>query len=140
MSWPKPINPFRYFHSSPEVIRLVTMMCTRFKLLLGNVDDLLVERGIDICLETVRHWWNRLGPMLATDIRRQRVVTDAGFRQWRRHFDEVSVKINSKTHCLWRAVDYEVRFSSPAPRRNATIPQRWRLSGRRRSATALRLD
>lgn len=100
MSWPKPINPFRYFHLSPEVIRLVTMMCTRFKLLLGNVDDLLVERGIDICLETVRHWWNRLGPMLATDIRRQRVATDAGFRQWRRHFDEVSVKINGKTHCL----------------------------------------
>ncbi len=55
MSWPKPINPFRYFHASPEVIRLVTMMCTRCKLLLGNVEDLLVERGIDICFETVRH-------------------------------------------------------------------------------------
>ena len=34
---------------------------------------LLFERGIDICHETVRHWWNRVGPMFAGDIRRQRV-------------------------------------------------------------------
>jgi len=27
----KPANPFRYSHSSPEVIRLVVMMCIRFR-------------------------------------------------------------------------------------------------------------
>jgi len=31
------------------------------------------ERGIDICDETVHHWWNRFGPMFAGDIRRQRM-------------------------------------------------------------------
>lgn len=66
-------NPFRYFHSSPEVIRLVVMMYVRFPLSLRNVEDLLFERGIDICHETVRLWWNRFGPMFAADIRRQRV-------------------------------------------------------------------
>lgn len=30
-----------------------------------------------------------------------------GFRQWRWHLDEVYVKINGKTHSLWRAVDQE---------------------------------
>lgn len=44
-------NPFRYFHSSPEAIRLVMMMYLRFPLRLRNVEDLLFERGIDLCHE-----------------------------------------------------------------------------------------
>lgn len=35
----KPASPFRYFNSSPEVIRLV-MMYVRFPLSLHNVEDL----------------------------------------------------------------------------------------------------
>ncbi len=52
-------NPFRYFNSSPEVIRLTVMMYIRYPLSLRQVEDLLFERGIDICHETVRFWWNR---------------------------------------------------------------------------------
>jgi len=48
------ISPFRYFNSSPEVIRLVVMMQARYPLSLRNVEDLLAERGIDISHETVR--------------------------------------------------------------------------------------
>jgi putative transposase len=96
MSKPKSDNPFRYFHSSPEVIRLVVMMYVRFPLSLRNVEDLLFERGIDICHETVRHWWNRFGPMFAADIRRRRVNHMRGFRHWRWHLDEVFVKINGE--------------------------------------------
>ena len=44
----RPANPFRYFNSSPEVIRLVVMMYVRYPLSLCNVEDLLFERGIDI--------------------------------------------------------------------------------------------
>ena len=40
-------NRFRYFNSSPEVIRLVVMMYVRYPLSLRNVEDLLAERGID---------------------------------------------------------------------------------------------
>jgi putative transposase len=100
-------NPFRYFNSSPEIIRLVVMMYVRFPLSLRNVEDLLFERGIDICHETVRFSWNRFGPLFAADIRRQRVNAMRGFRQWRWHLDEVFVKINGERHCLWRAVDHE---------------------------------
>jgi putative transposase len=102
-----PPSPFRRFNSSPEVIRLVVMMYVRFPLSLRNVEDLLFERGIDICHETVRMWWNRFGPMFAADIRRQRVSRMRGFRQWRWHLDEVFVKINGERHYLWRAVDHE---------------------------------
>ena len=95
----KPASPFRYFNSSPEVIRLVVMMYVRFPLSLRNVEDFLFERGIDICHETVRLWWNRFGPMFAGDIRRQRVSRMRGFRHWRWHLDEMVY--------LWRAVDHE---------------------------------
>jgi putative transposase len=52
-------NPFRYFKTSPEIIRLTVMMYVRFPLSLRQVEDLLRERGIEICHETVRFWWNR---------------------------------------------------------------------------------
>ena len=41
----KPASPFRYFNSSPEVIRLVVMMYVKYPLSLRNVEDLLFERG-----------------------------------------------------------------------------------------------
>ncbi len=103
----KTASPFRYFNSSPEVIRLVVMMYVRFPLSLRNVEDLLFERGIDICHEAERTWWNRFGPLLAADVRRQRVSRMKGFRQWHWHLDEVYVKINGEMHYLWRAVDQE---------------------------------
>ena len=53
-------SPFRYFKTSPEIIRLAVMMYIRFPLSLRDVEDLLHERGIDICHETVRFWWHRL--------------------------------------------------------------------------------
>src|SRR5665647_1181670 len=100
-------NPFRCFNSSPEVIRLVVMMYVKYPLSLRNVEDVLFERGIDISYETVRFWWNRFGPMFASEIRKQRVSYMRGYRHWRWHLDEVYVKINGEMHYLWRAVDHE---------------------------------
>jgi putative transposase len=99
-------SPFRYFKTSPEIIRLAVMMYIRFPLSLRNVEDLLHERGIDICHETVRFWWHRFGPMFALEIRKRRV---SGMRSshWRWHLDEVFVKINGELRYLWRAVDHE---------------------------------
>ncbi len=42
-------NPFRCFNSSHEVIRLEVMMYIRYPLSPRQVEDLLFERGIDIC-------------------------------------------------------------------------------------------
>ena len=100
-------NPFRYFKTSPEIIRLAVMMYVRFPLSLRNVEDLLHERGIDVSHETVRFWWNRFGPMFAAEIRRRRVDRMRAFSNWQWHVDEVFVKINGERHYLWRAVDHE---------------------------------
>ena len=100
-------NPFRYFKTSPEIIRLAVMMYVRFPLSLRNVEDLLHERGIDICHETVRYWWNKFGPMFAREIRKKRMHPIPNHSNWKWHLDEVFVKINGETHYLWRAVDHE---------------------------------
>jgi putative transposase len=97
-------DPFRYFNSSPEVIRLVVMMYVKYSLSLRNVEDLLAERGIDISHETVRFWWNRFGPMFAAEIRKKRVAHTRHHPQWRRHLDEVFVKVNGKLCYLWRGL------------------------------------
>ena len=100
------IGPFKYFHSSPEIIRLAVMMYVRFPLSLRNVEDLLHERGIDISHETVRFWWLRFGPIFAAEIRKRR-IEGMRFSHWRWHLDEMFVKINGERRFLWRAVDHE---------------------------------
>ena len=69
------------------------------------MDDLLAGRGIDICHETVRLWWNRFGPMFDAEIRIKWVQKMCSFTHWRWHLDEVYVKINGEMHHLWRAAD-----------------------------------
>ena len=82
------------------------MMYIRYPLSLRQVEDILFERGIDICHETVRFWWNRFGRCL------QRRSGSVGFifirtRTGAGTWDEVFVRINGETHYLWRAVDHE---------------------------------
>ncbi len=100
------LSPFKYFKTSPEIIRLAVMLYVRFPLSLRNVEDLLHERGIEVSHETVRFWWHRFGPMFASEIKKRRIE---GMRtsHWQWHLDEVFVKINGERHYLWRAVDHE---------------------------------
>jgi len=65
--------PFRYFNASPEVIRLTVRLYIRYPLSLQQVEDLLFEREIDTCHETVRFWWSRFGPKFAAEIRSPRI-------------------------------------------------------------------
>ncbi|SEP26010.1 putative transposase [Salinihabitans flavidus] len=99
-------SPFRYFKTSPEIIRLAVMLYVRFPLSLRNVEDLLHERRIDVSHEAIRYWWHRFGPMFASEIRKRRVDGMRSSR-WRWHLDEMFVKINGERHYLWRAVDHK---------------------------------
>jgi putative transposase len=66
------LSPFRYFKSSLGIIRLAMMMYVRFPLSLRIVEDLLHEHGIDISHETIRFWWNRIGPTFEAEMRKWR--------------------------------------------------------------------
>jgi putative transposase len=100
-------NSFRYFKTSPEIIRLAVMLYVRLPLSLRSVEGLLHERGIEVSHEQVRFWWNRFGSMSAAEIRKKRVQRLQTYSNWRRYLDKVFVNINDQMHCLWRTVDHE---------------------------------
>ena len=53
-------NPFRYFNSSPDIIRLTVIMYVRYPLSPRQVEDLLSERGIDICEDELLDFFSLL--------------------------------------------------------------------------------
>jgi len=87
-------NPFCYFKTSREIIKLTMMMYIRFPLSLRNVEDLLQERGIDVCHESIRLWVDRFGPVFAKRVRSKRSASLRQYPQWNWPLDEDFVKIN----------------------------------------------
>ena len=80
------------------------MYYIRYPLSFRQVEEILHERGIDICHETVRFWVERFGSKFAEEIRKNRAVHRSN---WQWHLDEVFVKINRERFYLWRAFDHE---------------------------------
>jgi len=97
-------NIFKYFKTSPEIIRLAVMYYVRYSLSFRQVEDILYDRGIDICHETVRYWVERFGSKFARETRKKRAGHQSN---WQWHLDEVFVKINGERFYLWRAIDHE---------------------------------
>ena len=97
---------FKYFKTTPKIIRFTVMLYVRFPLSLRNIEDLLHERGVDVSHAAVRFLWHRFGLMLASEIKRRRIEGMRSSR-WRWHLNEMFVKINGEGHYLWRAVDHE---------------------------------
>jgi putative transposase len=97
-------DPFKYYKTSPEIIKLAVMYYVRYPLSLRQVEDILHERGINVCHETIRYWWNKFGTLFSKEVKKKSAHSHSN---WRWHIDEVFVKINGETHYLWRAVDHE---------------------------------
>jgi hypothetical protein len=72
----------------------------RFPLSLREVQEMMAQRGVVVSHETVRQWCSKFGQTYANGLRRRRPCPGD---KW--HLDEVFIKINGKTHYLWRAVD-----------------------------------
>ena len=65
-----------------------------------DVQELMLERGVDVSDETIRAWCDRFGQLYANQRRRRgRWLGD----KW--HLDAVFVQINGAQRYLWRAVD-----------------------------------
>ena len=86
----------------PEIIHQAIWLYLRFTLSLRDVEDLLAERRITVCYETIRRWVNHFGPMIAADLRKRRPKPHTNW-----HLDEVYLKIDGRMVYLWRAVDAE---------------------------------
>ena len=108
----KPASPFRYFNSSPEIIRLAVMLYVKYPLSLSNVEDLLAERGIDVSYETVRHCGTGSGRCSPRTSAGSGSTCAACASGW--HLDEVYVKVNGEMRYLWRAPSITKARSSRA--------------------------
>ena len=83
-----------------EIISHAVWLHARFPLSLRMVEEMLLERGIDVSYETVWRWGAKFGPALARELRR-RALRPGDI--W--HLGEVRVVIRGRIRWLWRAVD-----------------------------------
>ena len=98
-----PAFPSYAGHRFPaEVISHAVWLYFRFSLSFRDVEELLAQRGVVVSYETVRQWCLKFGQTYANELRRRRPRCGD---KW--HLDEVYLKINGKTHYLWRAVDQD---------------------------------
>jgi transposase-like protein len=64
--WLPPTSAFAGFRFPPEVIVVAVRWYLRFNLSYRDVEELLVERGIEVDHVTVYWWVQRFTPLLAT--------------------------------------------------------------------------
>ena len=84
----------------PEIIAHAVWLYCRFNLSFREVEEMFLERGIDISYETIRRWVAKFGPAIASGLRRRQLQPGD---IW--HLDEVVVTIKGRKFWLWRAVD-----------------------------------
>src|SRR6267143_2119979 len=63
---------YRRHRFPPTVIQHAIWLYLRFTLSYRDVEDLLVERGLEVSYETVRRWVLKFGPGFARRLRRSR--------------------------------------------------------------------
>lgn len=79
----------------PQIIAHVVWLYARFNLSLLEVEELMLERGVDVSYETIRRWTAKFGPLIARSLRRRQPRPgDVG------HLDEVVVKIAGRSFWL----------------------------------------
>src|SRR5919106_3736752 len=85
-----------------EIISHGVWLYYRFPLSYRDVQELLLERGIDVTHEAIRQWCLKFGQDYANQLKRRRAQPGD---KW--HLDEVFLTINGERHYLWRAVDQD---------------------------------
>ena len=93
---------FKRHRFPADVIRHAVWLYFRFNLSFRDVEELLAQRGVYVCYETIRCWTIKFGPQIARNLKRRR---HAPSPRW--HLDEVVCTIGGKRLYLWRAVDDE---------------------------------
>ena len=93
---------YKGFRFPKEIISHAVWLYFRFSLSYRDVEELLAARGVIVTYETIRRWCQKFGQTFANELRRRHARPGD---KW--HLDEVFLKINGKTHYLWRAVDQD---------------------------------
>lgn len=91
---------YKRYRFPPAVTTHAVWLYCRFNLSFREVEEMFLERGIDVSYETIRRWVVKFGPAIARGLRRRQSQPGD---IW--HLDEVVVKIKGRKLWLWRAVD-----------------------------------
>jgi transposase-like protein len=120
--WLPPKSAFAGFRFPPEVIVLAVRWYLRFNLSYCDVEELLVERGVEVDHVTVYRWVQRFTPLLADAAR---FCRHSPGDKW--HVDETYVKVNGVWRYVYRAVDQhgQVIDVLVSARRDAAAAQRF---------------
>src|SRR6185503_13719933 len=97
---PAPDSAFDGFRFPAEVITLAVRWYLRYSLSYRDVEELLVERGVEVDHVTAYRWVQRFTPLLADAARFAR--HSPGDRWF---VDETYVKVNGLWRYVYRAVD-----------------------------------
>ena len=98
--WSPPVSAFAGFRFPPDVIVVAVRWYLRYNLSYRDVEELLVEWGIEVDHVTVYRWVQRFTPLLADAAR------FAGHAPGDRWFvDETYVKVNGVWRYVYRAID-----------------------------------
>jgi transposase-like protein len=115
-------STFAGFRFPPDVIVLAVRWYLRFGLSYRDVEELLIERGVEVDHVTIYRWVLRFTPLLADAARPCRhAVGD----RWQ--VDETYVKVAGQWCYVYRAIDQfgQVIDVFVAPRRDATAAHRF---------------
>jgi len=100
--WLPPTSAFAGFRFPPEVIVVAVRWYLRYGLSYRDVEELLVERGVEVDHVTVHRWVQRFTPLLADAARFAR--HSPGDRWF---VDETYVKVNGVWRYVYRAIDQD---------------------------------
>jgi putative transposase len=91
---------YRGYRFPREIIAHCVWLYFRFCLSFRDIQEMMLERGVEVSYEAIRLWCLKFGAEYAKRLRRQRGRPGG---TW--HLDEVFCKINGELVYLWRAVD-----------------------------------
>jgi putative transposase len=122
LAWTLSFPSYHGYRFPAEIISHCVWLYFRFCLSFRDVQEMMLERGVQVSHETIRLWCLKFGAEYARRLRRRR--SRPGDR-W--HLDEVFCKINGNLVYLWRAVDQsgEVLDILVQKRRNAKAAKRF---------------
>jgi transposase-like protein len=121
-AWLPPKSAFAGFRVPPDIIVVAVRWYLRYNLSYRDIEELLVERGVEVDHVTVLRWVQRFTPLLADAARFAR--HSPGDRWF---VDETYVKVNGVWRYVYRAVDQygQVIDVLVAARRDAAAARRF---------------
>src|SRR6266508_337236 len=100
--WAPPTSAFTGFRFPAEVIVVAVRWYLRFNLSYRDVEELLVERGVEVDHVSIYRWVQRFTPLLADAAR---FCRHSPGDRW--FVDETYVKVNGLWRYVYRAIDQD---------------------------------